>query len=167
MVASASRNGSQPEPDWEMDDAPLPETELDEESLALLDSLIGKRVVTLTLWADPLAEAVAQELSEADRRMIEDVLVDVDLYFEDNVVLELYNAMVYLAEDRPPLEDKNRIAATLRRFVERGLRLVEVAEEEETGAPVFIFETPKTAESLLLVADGWVVDTWDELPEEE
>lgn len=167
MVASASRNGNQPEPESEMEDALLPETELDEESLAVLDSLIGKRVVTLTLWADPLAEAVAQELSEIERQMIEDVLVDVDLYFEDNLVLELYNAMVYLAEDRPPLEDKERIAATLRRFVERGIRLAEVAEEEETGAPVFIFEAPQTAETLLLVADGWVVDTWDELPEEE
>lgn len=167
MAASASRNGSYPELDPEMEDSLLPETDLDEESLALLEELVGKRVVSLTLWADPLAEAVAEELGEVERHLVEDVLVDVDLYFEENLLLELYNTMVYLDETRPPLEDKGTIARTLRRFVEQGIRLEEVAEEEESGAPIFVFRHLKSDETLLLVADGWIVDTWDALPEEE
>ncbi len=167
MWAGNSRNGTHPTSEEELDDALFLETDLDDEVTALLDSLVGKRVLSLALWADPLAQAVIDDLEEVERHLVQDMLVDVDLYFEDNLLLELYNTLVYLDESRPPIEDKERVARTLNRFVEQGIHLVEIAEEEETGAPVFIFEQPETGDHLLLVADGWLVDTWDYLPEEE
>ena len=94
-------------------------------------------------------------------------VVDVDFYFEDNLLLELYSAMVYESEDSPFVRGVERIARLLTNAVERGIRLVEIAEEEESGAPIFIFEETEGDRELLVVADGWIVDTWDELPEEE
>ncbi len=167
MWAGNSRNGTHPTPEEELEEALFLETDLDEEVIALLDSLLGKRVLSLALWTDPLAQVVADDLEEVERRLLQDIFVDVDLYFEDHLLLELYNTMVYLDETRPPVEDKARVARTLNRFVERGMQLIEIAEEEETGAPIFIFEQPDSGDHLLLVADGWLVDTWDYLPEEE
>ncbi len=160
-----SSNGHDPSPEMDVNELPL-EVELDEESWAQLDDLIGKALLGIALWTEPLAAALADELSEEDRRALESV-VDVDLYFEDHMLLELYSAMVYPNEDEEPIEGVDRISETLSRLVARGLHLVDVAEEEETGAPILIFEDFKGGPGCLIVADGWVVDTWEKLPEEE
>ncbi len=161
--APLNGHGNVPD-DW--DEEFFVETDLDDNALAWLDTLVGKRVVSLALWVDPIVEAIAAQLEE-DLGDLGEGVVDVELYFEDNLVLELYSVLVYPDETAPPLTDKNRIARLLERYVERGIHLAEVAEEEETGAPIFIFEQPDTRETFLLVADGWIVDEWDQLPEEE
>ncbi len=140
--------------------------DLDEEALVQLDALLDKMVLSMTLWTQPLAAALGEELSPEEREMLESV-VDVDFYFEDNYLLELYNAMVYRSEDEPYVAGINRITDLLTRAVEQGIRLVEIAEEEESGAPIFIFEEMEGEGELLIVADGWIVDTWESLPEEE
>ncbi|NPA91819.1 MAG: hypothetical protein GXO55_10300 [Chloroflexi bacterium] len=141
-------------------------TELDEEIEAQLDNLVGKTVVSLSLWTEPIITALSEELPP---EMLEDLgdVVDIDFYFEDHHLLELYSARIYPDENAPPLEGLQRIAETLTRHVERGLRLAEIAEEAETGVPIFIFTPLHDDQELLVVADGWIVDTWDTLPEEE
>lgn len=137
------------------------ETELDEAALARLDSALGRLVLSATLWAEPIVEAVLEEVVEG-----EDV-VDLDLYLEGNVLLELYGAVLYEDEASPHLRGLEIIANSLTRHVERGTRLVEIAEEEETGAPIFIFEDEETGAEMLILADGWVLDSWETLPDEE
>ncbi len=140
--------------------------DLDEEALLELDALLDKVVLSMTIWTDPLVAALGEELTPEEQQMLES-MVDVDLYFEDNYLLELYNAMVYKSEDEPYVAGIDRISNVLSRAVERGIRLIEIAEEAESGAPIFIFEDVEGEGSLLVVADGWIVDTWETLPEEE
>ncbi len=142
------------------------QTDLDEEALVQLDALVGKLVLSMTLWTEPLAQMLEEDIPPEEREVLKSV-VDVDFYFEDNLLLELYSAMVYESEDSPFVRGVERIARLLTSAVERGIRLVEIAEEEESGAPIFIFEETEGDRELLVVADGWIVDTWDELPEEE
>lgn len=147
------------------EDFPL-QVDLDEEAFVQLDALLDRMVLSMILWTEPLATALSEELSPEERDMLESV-VDVDLYFEDNYLLELYNAMVYESEDEPYVAGIDRITKLLTRAVEQGIRLTEIAEEAESGAPIFIFEKVKDEGELLVVADGWIIDTWTSLPEEE
>ena len=147
------------------------ETELDDEMLAQLDALLGEPVVSMTLWTEPLLATVVEELPEEERTP-EDMdalesVVDVDFYFENHKLLELYSAMVYRSEDEPYVEGLQQITSLLTQRVEKGISLVEIAEEAESGAPIFIFEDVEGEGSLLVVADGWLLDTWETLPEEE
>ncbi len=155
-------NGKQAENDEEF----AIQVDLDEEALVQLDALLDKTVLSMTLWTQPLAASIDEDLSPEEQEMLENV-VDVDFYFEDNLLLELYSAMLYESEDEPYVRGIERIADILSRAVEGGLRLTEVAEEAESGAPIFIFEDLAGERELLIVADGWIVDTWDVLPEEE
>lgn len=142
------------------------QVDLDEEALVELDALLDKTVLSMTLWVQPLAASLEENLPPEDREMLEN-MVDLDLYFEDNLLLELYSAMLYESEDEPYVSGIERIADILTRAVEEGLRLTEIAEEAESGAPIFIFEDLAGERELLIVADGWLVDTWEVLPEEE
>ena len=160
MNISTNGNGS-------VDEVSVPiETELDQAALEQLDDLLGKAIISMTLWTEPLVATLADELPPEDMAALESV-VDVDFYFEDNKLLELYSAMVYRSEDEPYVEGLQQITDILTREVERGMQLVEIAEEAETHVPIFIFETLDGVESLLVVADGWLLDTWESLPEEE
>ncbi len=142
------------------------QVDLDEEALLQLDALLDKVVMSMTIWTDPLVTALGEELSPEEQEMLES-MVDVDFYFEDHYLLELYNAMIYESEDEPYVAGIDRITRVLTRAVEQGIRLVEIAEEAESGAPIFIFEDVEGEGSLLVVADGWLLDTWETLPEEE
>ncbi len=142
------------------------QVDLDEEALLQLDALLDKVVMSMTIWTDPLVTALGEELSPEEQEMLES-MVDVDFYFEDHYLLELYNAMIYESEDEPYVAGIDRITRVLSRAVEQGIRLVEIAEEAESGAPIFIFEDVEGEGSLLVVADGWLLDTWETLPEEE
>jgi len=71
------------------------------------------------------------------------------------------------SEDEPYVAGIDHITRVLTRAVEQGIRLVEIAEEAESGAPIFIFEDIEGEGSLLVVADGWILDTWEALPGEE
>ena len=142
------------------------QTDLDEEALVQLDALVGKVVLSMTLWTEPLALMVEEDLPPEARDVLKNV-VDVDFYFEDHLLLELYNAMVYESEDEAYVKGMDRIARLLIEAVEKGVRLVEIAEEAESGAPIFIFEGTREKNTFLIVADGWIVDVWERLPEEE
>ncbi len=157
-----SDNGNTPPEEWEL---PL-QTTLDEEAEAQLDELVGQSVLSLSVWTEPLVDTLGEELRLDEFDELEEV-VDIDLYFENHRVLELYSAMVYRSEDEPNVQGLQRITELLSRLVEEGIQLVEIAEEAESGAPIFIFESLKRGETLLIVADGWIVDTWDTLPEED
>ncbi len=134
-------------------------TDLDEESEEQLDELLGSIVLTMALWEEPLVTALGEEAQDLAGH-----LIDLDIYFEDHALLELYSALVFTDDTQPPLSSVNHIADTLARHVEKGIYLGEIAEEEETGAPIFIFHNRKDREVLLILADGWEVDTWDTLP---
>ncbi len=147
------------QPPEEAADLPI-HGELDEESEEQLNDLLGRVVLTMALWEEPLVTA----LEEEDADLLKD-LVDLDVYFEDHALLELYSALVYTDDSQPPVSGVDRIADTLARQVEKGIYLGEIAEEEETGALIFIFHNRKGREVLLILADGWAVDEWDTLPE--
>lgn len=142
------------------------QTELDDEALAQLDALLDRMVLSMTLWTESLATVLEEDLSPEERRMLESA-VDVDFYFEENLLLELYNAMIYESEDEPYVSGIDRIAEVLTQAVEQGIRLVEIAEEAESGAPIFIFEDQEGEHQVLVVSDAWMVDTWEALPDEE
>ncbi len=148
------------QPPEEPGDLPI-HTDLDEESEEQLDDLIGRIVLTMALWEEPLVTALQEEAED-----LAGDLVDLDIYFEDHALLELYSVLVFTDDSQPPLSGVHHISNTLARLVEKGIYLGEIAEEEETQAPIFIFHNRKGREVLLLLADGWSVDEWDTLPNE-
>ncbi len=165
MTASSNGNGPPDDVDLSL------ETLLDEEQLLQLEELIGQLVLSVTLWTEPLAATVAEELSDeelADEELeSSESVIDLDLYFEDSDLLELYSAMIYPSEQEPYVQGLRQIRSLLSERVHRGMQLVEIAEEEDTGVPIFIFESAPGTETLLIAADAWLLDTWDILPEEE
>jgi len=157
-------NGQEPTPEpLEPEEFPV-ETDLDEDALLQLEDAIDRLVLSATMWSEPIVDLALGEEGIPEE---EQEAIDLDLYLEDNLVLELYNAMVYEDEDLPNLVGLRNIANAIVRNVESGIRLLDIAEEEESGAPIFVFESEDGTAGLLILADGWVIDSWETLPEED
>jgi hypothetical protein len=91
-------------------------------------------------------------------------VIDLDLYLDDNTLLELYGASLFPAASQEPLVGLAALEAALVDLADSESELSEVAQTED-GALALVFgvdEQPK----LIIAVGAWSVSEWDELPED-
>ena len=144
---------------WEEGDLFI-QTELDPLTLTRLQLLQGKALLGVALWQD----SIADEELEGDVAAEERVFVDLDLYLEDQNLLELYAATLYRGTAVEPIVSMEAIAEALERMTEQEAILTQVTSDEQDGL-VLSLATPE-GETLTIVPSGWALDEWEELPDE-
>ena len=133
-------------------------SEITDEIWNELISLEGIQVVALTLWDETFGQAEGFI-------QVDNATVDFDVYLANRLMLELYGASLYPDPESFPLKTYDRIAHVLQTMVETGSILEEVALDEADEL-VLIFAGPEIG-SLYVVAQGWILEEWEELPREE
>ena len=154
MQSQNGRNGA----DEEFEEEVL-QTELTQEAFEELAALEGAVVIGVSFWESSLADDLEEPPDEESR-----MLVDLDLYLEDNTLLELYGCLLYSSLEGLPLAGAQTQEDALIKLVDSESELAEVAESEE-GELVLIFASGAQP-SLILVVGAWMVSEWEELPEE-
>lgn len=135
-------------------------TELTDEAYEELASLEGSLVVGVSYWDSSLAD----EMEEGEIAPEERMLLDLDVYLEDNVALELYGVALYPSLESEPVVGLENLERALVNMVDRESILDEVAESED-GALVLVFSSGGEV-TLLASVGAWTISEWDELPEE-
>lgn len=136
------------------------QTELTDEAYEELVELEGSQVVGVAFWDSSLADELDEEEPEDEARSV----LDLDLYLEDNALLELYGAVLYINPEDGPLMGLAAMEEALIGMVDSESVLQEIAESED-GALVLVFAA-EDAVNLLIAVSAWVVSEWDELPED-
>jgi hypothetical protein len=156
MSNMSNGNGHEP---WDGEEHAI-QTDLDPVLLAQLQMLEGKRVQGLALWQDSIADEEMEEEATEENR----VFVDFDLYLEGQNLLEVYAATVYRSVDDEPMVGLPAIANALGQMAEDRAVLSQVTTDDEDGL-VLVFTTQD--DEILIAPSGWVLGSWDELPEED
>ena len=73
--------------------------ELDDDRRTELNEIVGLKVLGIELWEESIADEEEEQPPAAEER----VFVDCDVYFDDNVALELYVAAVYPDPEGEPV----------------------------------------------------------------
>lgn len=135
-------------------------TELTDEAYEELAVSEGAVVIGLAFWDSSLADEADEEPPAAESR----TTIDLDLYLDDNTLLELYGASLFAAGSQDPLVGLAAIEAALVDLADSESELSEVAQTED-GALALVFgdeDQPK----LIIAVYAWTVTEWDELPED-
>lgn len=141
------------------EDEPL-NTELTDEAYEELAGLEGSVVIGVSFWDSSLADEMEEEEVSSAERM----LIDLDMYLEDNVALELYGAALYTSPESEPLVGMPALEQALMSMVDQESVLDEVAETDDGGL-VLVFASGDNI-TLLISVGAWSVGEWDELPDE-
>ena len=137
------------------------QTVVTEKDMQNLHALEGKLLTTLTLWEDSLAYGDEDEAGpEAER-----IFFVCDLYFADRQLHEVYGASAYFDPDGEPLQGMEVITEALGELAEGGNVVAEVGSDAEDGL-VLVFAADDEA-TMIMAVSGWVLSTWDELPDYE
>ncbi len=133
-----------------------------------LAELEGLQVVGAALWEDSLSDtpdgeegAEAEEVIDPESRQF----VDMDIYLDENVQLELYEVALYTSLDEDPIMGLTAIGALLSKEIEAGLWLEEVAVDEDEQ--LVLVMTRQHEPRFYLNVGGWSTSEWDELPEDD
>jgi hypothetical protein len=135
-------------------------TELTDEAYEELAGLEGSVVIGVSFWDSSLADETEEEEVAPEQRM----LIDLDMYLEDNVALELYGAALYTSPESEPLVGMPALEQALMAMVDQESVLDEVAETDDGGL-VLVFAADGEI-TLLISVGAWTVSEWDELPED-
>ena len=135
-----------------------------------LAELEGLQVVGAALWEDSLSDTPEGEEGEgAEEVEIIDPesrqFVDMDIYLDENVQLELYEVALYISLDEDPIVGLTAIGTLLSKEIEAGLWLEEVAVDEDEQ--LVLVMTRQHEPVFYLNVGGWSTSEWDELPEDE
>ncbi len=110
--------------------------ELDDDRRAELNEIVGLKVLGIELWEESIADEEEEQPPAPDER----VFVDCDVYFDENVALELYVAAVYPDPDGDPVTGVDNIFAAIGRMADDNLELVDFGEaDEEDGGIALAF----------------------------
>lgn len=131
-------------------------TEFSDEIYEELAELAGQRIAHVTLWQDSLLD----ELSEGQD--VVPILYDLDVYLEDGVYFELYGTACHPDPDADPLEGLSAVEQYLLPRIDRRLYLLELAADHEDRIVLVLGQA--TQPELYLVAAGWLLEEWEELP---
>ncbi len=136
-----------------------------------LAELEGLQVVGAALWEDSLSDNPDSE-EGADGEEAEEAIdpegrqfVDMDIYLDENVQLELYEVALYTSLDEDPIMGLTAIGTLLSKEIEAGLWLEEVAVDEDEQ--LVLVMTRQHEPVFYLNVGGWSTSEWDELPEDE
>ncbi|MFZ2487733.1 MAG: hypothetical protein WAZ19_06380 [Anaerolineae bacterium] len=135
-------------------------TELTDEAYDELAVSEGAVVVGLAFWDSSLADEIEEEAPAPENR----VVIDLDLYLDDNTLLELYGASLFQAEQEDPIVGITALEAALVELADASAELSEVAQTED-GALALVFSAEGQIK-LIIAVGAWAVSEWDELPED-
>jgi hypothetical protein len=140
-------------------------THVDDEQYEELSALNGQRVLFASVWEEGLADSLAaiNPATPGNTNTSDEVAADIDLYLADGVYFELYGTLCYTDLDAPPLSDLAQIEGRLQRLVKAGVKLEEVAVDEEDGLVLVLAQHHKPV--FFLQVGAWLLDEWEELPE--
>jgi hypothetical protein len=135
--------------------------ELDDDRQAELNEIVGLKVLGIELWEESIADEEEEQPPAAEER----VFVDCDVYFDDNVALELYVAAVYPDPDGDPVMGVDNVFGAVGRLADDHLELVDFGPaDEEEGGIALAFGHGDNVE-MVVVAQAWMVTDWE--PDEE
>ncbi|MCB9137230.1 MAG: hypothetical protein H6642_02645 [Caldilineaceae bacterium] len=135
-------------------------TEVDDILYDELAALTGQRIVHAVLWEDSLAN----ELPADGGAPASDAFFDLDLYLEEGVYFELYGVVLFPNPEDDPITEADEASHGLLTLVnEQGL-LSDVAVDEDDNLVLVLGND--AAARLYLVTGGWLVEEWEELPDE-
>ena len=135
-------------------------TELTDEAYEELAVSEGAVVIGLAFWDSSLADEMTDESPTPDQR----VVIDLDLYLDDNTLLELYGASLFAADSQEPLMGVAALEKALVDLADSESELTEVAQTED-GALALVFGIEEQP-TLIIAVGAWSVSEWDELPED-
>jgi len=134
---------------------------LDDDRRAELNEMVGLKVLGIELWDESIADEEGEPPPAAEDRMF----VDCDLYFDDNLALELYVTSVYPDPEGEPVVGVDAMFAAVGRLADDNLELVDYGEaDEEEGGLALAFGHGEDVE-MVLVANAWMVSDWE--PDED
>lgn len=154
----SSKNGT--ESADELYDEESIQFELTDESYEELAALEGAVVVGVSFWDSSMVDELEEEETTDENRMV----IDLDVYLEDNSLLELYGAVLYPSAESEPVTGLAALEQALVDLVDSESELNEVAQTEDGGLAL-IFAAGE-ALKLIVTAGGWTISEWDELPQE-
>ncbi|MER2600350.1 MAG: hypothetical protein ABTQ73_12590 [Caldilineales bacterium] len=157
-----SPNGTEELMDDVMDDLSdeMLHTELTDETYEELAVSEGAVVVGLAFWDSSLIDEVEEEPPASAER----VSIDLDLYLDDNTLLELYGANLFPAEQQDPLAGLPALEAALVDLADSEAELSEVAQTEDNALALVFAVNGETR--LIIAVAAWAVSEWEELPED-
>lgn len=132
------------------------QTEATAEDLQRLRDLARYNIVDVGVWDSSLVDPEDEPAPPPHLRTV----VDFDLYFENNSLLELYAATIHPAADAPPLVGLETIADQLDQLVNRAGVLSLVDWAEDTGL-LLLFGLSEH-DMLFVTAQGWAIEEWGE-----
>ncbi len=135
-------------------------TTVDDDLFAELETLTGQSIVYFAVWEDSLADA----LEGREEAPATETTFDVDLYLDGGVYFELYAVACFLDPDADPLADHDEVVAQLAGLMRQQGQLTEVAVDTEDGLVLVLQSTG--GGPLYLVVGAWLLEQWDELPED-
>ena len=130
--------------------------------------LEGLQVMGAALWEDSLSDTDDEEEEtpvETPADPEARIFVDLDLYLDENVQLELYEVAIYRSLEDDPIVGLTAIGTLLAAEIEKGLWLEEVAVDE--ADQLVLLMTRSHDPQLYLNVGGWATSEWDELPDED
>jgi hypothetical protein len=135
--------------------------ELDDDRRAELNEIVGLKVLGIELWEESIADEEEEEPPAAEERMF----VDCDVYFDENVALELYVAAVYPDPEGEPVVGVDAIFAAIGKLADENLELIDYGEaDEEEGGVALAFGRGDDVQTVI-VANAWMVTDWE--PDED
>ncbi|MCB0204351.1 MAG: hypothetical protein KDH89_05960 [Anaerolineae bacterium] len=153
-----SNNGYDESNDELMED--VLQMELTEEAYEELAASEGAAIAELAFWSASLADELEETPPTPEDRQV----IDIDIYLDDNTLLELYGVSLFRSESAEPITGLEALEAALVDMAGAGGVLYEVAETDEGDlALVFAVEDELC---LIMVVGAWSVSDWDELPTE-
>lgn len=136
-------------------------TQVTDELFDEMGELLGARVVHAVVWPDLLADALVSATSDSDSR----AEFDLDVYLEGSVYFELYGTLLFASLDTFPVQGYDSVRNALRNLIPDGLWLNEIAVDDEDQLVLVLGQQRRPL--VYLVAGGWALDEWEELPEDE
>lgn len=134
--------------------------ELTEEAYEELAASEGAAVVGLTYWSGSLADELEEEEPTPENRQV----IDLDIYLDDNTLLELYGSSLFRTESAEPVTGLAALEAALVDLADSEAVLDEVAETDD-GDLALVFAVDNEPR-LIVVVGAWAVSEWEELPED-
>jgi hypothetical protein len=146
-------------------------THVDDEQYEELSELNGQQIVHVAVWEEGLADAMSapqpDKSADASSPAISSsdvgTAADIDLYLADGVYFELYGTICYTDLDAQPLANLAQIEQRLQRLVKAGVKLEEIAVDEDDGLVLILAQNHQPV--LYLQVGAWLLDEWEELPE--
>lgn len=135
-------------------------TTVDDELYDELSELAGQKIVYVGFWEDSLADA----LNETESDPATQNAFDLDIYLEEGVYFELYGTSVYPDLNSDPLQGLEKVNEQFGEIGKQGIWLEEIAVDENDELILVLSDQAKNR--LYLAIAGWLLEEWDELPEE-